>query len=294
MAQILTNNQLKEELQVDYSYRTVNKESIDYRKYNIDAFNKIERTDLKYGQKEKLILLYNTLQSEKIYIQLPGKESAETPNMPFDFRPKLQLCTGEFISDISFGTIWDILDKIGREHKAYLSYVATIFLRMGYLYGYVKENCAHQCLEIDFNCSIGTKYREVDSINLSWYKLELSDNIWYTLNDKIGWIALDDGKKVSFEGFVKLVDLLFQNEDCKYYYRNVIIKNNANYKYNNGRTNSSAANLLILNYLEGNEKISKLLDAFQKSRGVPAFPKRKYSMVTDGIVVNIDFEKRKM
>jgi len=51
---------------------------------------------------------------------------------------------------------------------------------------------------------------------------------------------------------------------------------------------------LILNYLEGNEKISKLLDAFQKSRGVPAFPKRKYSMVTDGIVVNIDFEKRKM
>lgn len=67
------------------------------------------------------------------------------------------------------------------------------------------------------------------------------------------------------------------------------------YQCNNdssGRTNSSAANLFILNYLEGNVKLSKLLDAFQKSRGVPMIKKSDYSVVTDKIVINVDIESR--
>ena len=105
-------------------------------------------------------------------------------------------------------------------------------------------------------------------------------------------IDLGNGQQISFEGFVKLVDLLFQNEDCKYYYKNVVINQNQNYKYNNGRSNSSSANLLILNYLSGNVQLSDLLDSFQKSRGVPRFRKSDYSIVTDGIVINIDVEER--
>ena len=50
--------------------------------------------------------------------------------------------------------------------------------------------------------------------------------------------------------------------------------------------------LFILNYLEGNVKLSKLLDAFQKSRGVPMIKKSDYSVVTDKIVINVDIESR--
>lgn len=133
---------------------------------------------------------------------------------------------------------------------------------------------------------------EVKKEKLDWYCLNISEDVWYTLNDVIGMIDLGNGQNVSFEGFIKLVDLLFQNEDCKYYYKNVIIKGDSNYKYVNGRNNSSGANLLILNYLEGNVKISKLLDAFQKSRGVPQIKKGDYSIVTEKMVININVESR--
>lgn len=116
--------------------------------------------------------------------------------------------------------------------------------------------------------------------------------VWYTLNDKMGWINLGNNQVISFEGFIKLVDLLFQNEDCKYYYKNIVIDKKDKYKLSSGRTNSSAANLFILNYLEGNVKLSKLLDAFQKSRGVPMIKKSDYSVVTDKIVINVDIESR--
>lgn len=293
MGKLLTNDELKMELEADYSYRTVNKKSLEMRKKNILAFNSISRNGLKHNQKEKRVLLYETLHSEKVYIQFPGKESIEKPEMPYDFRPKLQLSTGEIVQDLSFGAIWDILDEIGKSHNAYLNYVAAIFFRLGYMYDYqvVNEKC--KCYEITFLCGKENKCKEVADVQLSWYRINLSENLWYTLNDRIGWIDIGQERKISFEGFIKLVDLLFQNEDCKYYYKNTFIKEKENYKLENGRINSSAANLLILNYLEGNVQISKLLDSFQKSRGVPSFKKSDYSIVTNGIVVNVDVETRK-
>ena len=42
------------------------------------------------------------------------------------------------------------------------------------------------------------------------------ENIWYTLNDKMGWISLENGQVISFEGFYKTGgSLIFRNEDCK-------------------------------------------------------------------------------
>lgn len=293
MKRILSNDELKNELKIDYSSGTVNKNSLEIRKKNIEAFNAICREGLKYKKKENRILLYETLNNEKIYIQLPGKESIEKPEMPLDFRPKVQLSNGDMAFDLSFGAIWDILDEIGKNHNAYLSYVAAIFFRLGYMVDYLAVTEYYKSFIIDIVSGEETQLQEEEKVKLSWYRINLSNDVWYTLNDRIGWIELENGKKISFEGFIKLVDLLFQNEDCKYYYKNVVIDKKENYRLNNGRNNSSAANLLILNYLEGNVKISKLLDAFQKSRGVPSFRKKDYSIVTDGIVVNIDVETRK-
>lgn len=291
MAKLLSNDELSSLLFADYSSRTSNKESREKRQWNIDAFNELERNKLKYEKQEKRLLLYTTLEGEKVYIQYPGKESAENPKMPLDFRPRVKLKSGEFAIDLSFGAIWDILDDISVRYKASLKYVAALFFRLGYMYDYIQATEGYLCELVNVGKS-GEKITGTEKIQLNWYSLQLSEDIWYTLNDRIGWIDLGNSQKMSFEGFIKMVDLLFQNEDCKYYYKNVVIKKEEKYDLSNGRLNSSDANLFILNYLEGNVKLSKLLDAFQKSRGVPKINKREYSVVTDRIVINIDTESR--
>lgn len=237
-------------------------------------------------------MLYKTIENEKVYIQYPGKETQDNPSKPLDFRPKVLLKNGEFALDLSFGTIWDILDEIGQRYRDSLSCIAAIFFRLGYMYNYCHKNDDFRCFEVQIVDGDETGEKEISKVNLDWYCLDISEDVWYTLNDRIGTIDLGNGQSISFEGFIKLVDLLFQNEDCKYYYINVIIKGKNNYKYDNGRINSSAANLLILNYLEGNVKISSLLNSFQKTRGVPTFKKADYSVVTDKMVINVDNETR--
>ncbi|MCR5701824.1 MAG: hypothetical protein K6G76_06755 [Lachnospiraceae bacterium] len=291
MAKILSNEELIAVLKADYSAKTINKESLLRRQWNIDTFNALERKQLKYDKLEKRIMLYKTMEGEEVYIQYPGKESTENPKMPLDFRPKVKLKTGEYAIDLSFGAIWDILDDISRNHNAYLKYVAALFFRMGYMHEYKKIKMSYDC-EIVKISKVGEKIEKNEKIQLEWYAMQLEEDVWYTLNDKMGWINLGNNQVISFEGFIKLVDLLFQNEDCKYYYKNIVIKKKDKYKLSSGRTNSSAANLFILNYLEGNVKLSKLLDAFQKSRGVPMIKKSDYSVVTDKIVINVDIESR--
>lgn len=294
MARLLSNEELRNKLTMSYSRNTVLKDSTDKRKYNIDVFNKIDRIKLKYNKTECRLLLYETLQGEKIYIQFPGKESEDRTKKPNDFRPKLQFSNESgFMQDASFGFIWDILDEIGKSRKVDLYFVAALFLRIGYMYGYekVSETVLRESLRIK-DGSIESVEKCEDEL-IEWYKISLSDDVWYTLNDKIGPIKVwENGCFISFEAFIKFVDLLFQNEDCKYYYINVVINGKKDYKLKNGRPNSSAATLCILNYLEGNDKLSNLLNVFQKSRGVPDFKRADYTIVTDGIVKNIDMIRR--
>lgn len=290
MARLLSNEELKEQLKIMYSSNTVLKDSNQNRKYNIAAFNRLDRKKLKYDKTECRLLLYETLQGEKIYIQFPGKESEDSTKKPNDFRPKLRFADGDgFMQDASFGFIWDILDEIGKSRRVDLNYVSAIFLRMGYMYDYKKVCETVQKEQLLIKEGTVKSITKCADETFEWYKLNLSEDVWYTLNDKIGPIKVsEDGRCISFEALIKFVDLLFQNEDCKYYYINVVINGKKDYKYANGRPNSSAANLCILNYLEGNDKLSNLLNAFQKSRGVPSFKKADYAIVTDGIVINVD------
>lgn len=80
--------------------------------------------------------MYKTIENEKVYIQYPGKETQDNPSKPLDFRPKVLLKNGEFALDLSFGTIWDILDEIGQRYRDSLSCIAAIFFRLGYMYNY--------------------------------------------------------------------------------------------------------------------------------------------------------------
>ena len=286
MAKLLGTEELKDTVNFEYSKNTVLKESKRLREFNVLSFNALSRENLEYGNIERRLCLYETQNGEKIYIQYPGKESADRKLiMPLDFRPELQMANGEYISDVSFGDIWDILSESGKEQKKVLPFVASIFLRMGYMHGYTKENGLYSYHDIDIT---NDQITAEGKLEFEWYSLTLPEDTWFTLNDRIGEIRLTDKEVFSFEGFIKLVDLLFQNEDCKYYYKNVVLDGKTNYKFTNGRTQSSEANLLIINHLQDYTKLSELLNAFQKSRGVPGFKKQDYTVVTNGMVINID------
>lgn len=287
MARLLSTEELQKELSFGYSKADVLPESKRLRKYNVEAFNSLSRENLEYNKRERRLLLYTTLLGENVYIQYPGKESDADRKqvMPLDFRPELQKSNGEFIPDISFGDIWDILDKIGSDARKYLPFVASLFLHMSYMHNYKNEksSCKYEDLDIKSGIEI-----EKGKVEHDWYRLNISDDVWFTLNDRIGSIELDSNNVFSFEAFIKLVDLLFQNEDCKYYYKNVVIDGKNNYNFSNGRTQSSDTNLLIISHLEEKTKLSSLLNSFQKSRGVPGFKKQDYSIVTNDMVINID------
>ena len=131
MASLIVEEELKKRLFFYYN-RLVLNQSKDRRLYNIESFNSIYRSSLKYNNLEKRLLLYTTLLNEKIYIQYPGKESAlDDKPKPYDFRPELSSSSGAFISSASFGDIWDSIDYIAKRHNAYLSIIAAIFLRIG-------------------------------------------------------------------------------------------------------------------------------------------------------------------
>lgn len=291
MPRNLEITELKDRLKFVYSRNNVLAESKIKRKKNIVSFLNIPRDGLQYGVKEKRILLYKTLKGEKIYIQYPGKESTNKIPRPLDFRPELENANGVFMENVTFGYIWDILDEIGTSHNGYLSLIAALFLRLEYMYDY--QLCAEQYESYVENIETGIITEEVP-INLEWYRINLDDDVWYTLNDRIGDIKITDDEVISFEAFIKFVDLLFQNEDCKYYYINHNEKNKVpdieSYNLNNGRNSSGDANLAILSYLQKKKKLSILLNEFQKGRGVTNFKKGDYQIVTDGLVINVDIQ----
>lgn len=283
MPKLLTNEELRDLLSMEYSQSTTLPESRTLRKENIDAFNAISRNGLKFGEKERRIIFYRTLKGEEVFIQYPGKESQG--DMPLDFRPGI-CANGSVMPNAAFGEIWDTMDAIGKKHNDYLSFVASLFLRIGYMHGYKKVRESYPMIDIDVTS--GTQ-SSAGSIDFCWNMIDFPDDFWYSLNDKVGDVELFDGYLISFEAFIKYVDLLFQNEDCKYYYRNSVLapRKDAD-MLKNGRNSSSDANLAILNYLQGNKKLSKLLNEFQKGRGVTSFRKADYSVVTNGIITNID------
>lgn len=53
MAMILSNEELSNKLKADYSANTVNKDSLLKRQWNIDAFNALQRKQLRYDKFRK-------------------------------------------------------------------------------------------------------------------------------------------------------------------------------------------------------------------------------------------------
>lgn len=286
MPNLLTIDELKDKLHVDYIANVVT-EAKQKREENINLFFEIDRKKLDYEKLEKRLQLYTTLSNEKVCIQYPGKESNETPKKPYDFRPKLIMSDGEVMQDASFGFIWDLLDGISQRHNDYLCLVAAVFWYMGYMYEYAKtkDQCLCEIIEID-KPNEREMIKRSGYVELEWWHLAFDDDIWYSLNNYIGMIPIDESHLISFEALMKFVDLLLQNEDCKYFYKKKILEKKEDYNLQNGRTNTADANMAIIMYFEKRCSFSDIANKIQQGMGMPRFRKADYHIVTDEIISN--------
>lgn len=230
------------------------------KRENISSFNALSRSELANGVTENRILLYVTRCGEKVYMQYPGIESSRenTRKFPLDARPALQKTDGSYAPDMDFKKIWDIIDIIGRDHRADTDILATLFLKIAYMIGYRHNEAEYLCETIDIPTG---NIVSSENVFFSWNSLDIDLDVLDTLNDRFGLL-----EGISLEGFLYYNDLLAQNEDCKYSYLQ-----GGQWNITTGRINNCLSHLTVISHIRGHIGISKLIDSFQRT-GVAPLP----------------------
>jgi len=253
--------------------------ALDKQLVNVKAFSELDKAGLEHGVKERRLLLYTTEFGEKIYIQYPDKETKNTNDLkirPWDFRPKVLNSNGEWMKDQSFKDIWDEIDKLNELDDSYLSLIATLFLRCSMLLDtkLVEEEYYYEDINPETDVIL-----EKGKITFKWYKLTLNEECLQYISKKVPQM----GGNFSTKSYLIMNDLLCQNEDCKYYYRDKIVKNEE-WKGKIGRHNTYRTHASIINYLEGHLSFSQIMDMFQRGMGVAPLPDSKVEEATEGLV----------
>lgn len=263
----------KEILSLNYN-SDIKKSADEKRIYNIKAFSELDRSGLEYRKLERRLFLYDTVAGEKIWIQYPGKETLS--GKPWDFRPKMFMQSKNGIMpDLSFPDIWDDLADIHTENPEALQVLAAVLFRMAYMEGYSKEK--RICHFDDINIETGQVVNNGE-VDITFYSPIFNPEIISSLQSEIGYI-----RGASLEAYLLYNDLLVQNEDCKYYYRDTFEKN---IKWNStiGRRNTLLTHLSVIEYIQGNVKFSAIMNRFQRGRGVAPITLGSISSITGGII----------
>ena len=115
-------------------------------------------------------------------------------------------------------------------------------------------------------------------VDITFYSPIFNPEIISSLQSEIGYI-----RGASLEAYLLYNDLLVQNEDCKYYYRDTFEKN---IKWNStiGRRNTLLTHLSVIEYIQGNVKFSAIMNRFQRGRGVAPITLGSISSITGGII----------
>lgn len=256
--------------------KKVKNDSLDKKEFNIEQFSKLDRKGLTFQQKERRLLLHTTKDKEKIFIQYPGKESI-SPNdekiRPWDFKPKLLLVNGTYIKDLSFPDIWDDLTNIHASGKTLLSILASIFFRMAVMYEYnlTEEDCYYE--DIDSAGNVINK----GTIRFKYYKPVFSDMV-------LNYLSSIKPRGVSLEAYLIYNDLLVQNEDCKYYYRDVKV-NKQKWNDNSGRYNTLLSHISVIEYLQKKLSFSQIMRRFQSGKGVAPVLLKEVPDITQDIIL---------
>jgi len=253
----------------------------ELRKINIDWIKLLPRTGLSYQKKERQLLIHTTGCNEKIYIQYPGKESRthqkngkkreKTAIRPWDFRPILYLPGNvEPHEDMSFGTMWAAVFETANEltrknKKEALRVFATLLYRMAFM------------LDHEEIKTFDTEYRDViyKRENIVKSSREVRKRLTTVFKYKPNKQVLDYISKncprwgsMSSEAFLFYNELLVWNEDCKYYYRNFHVRDDAKWIASTGRVNTLLSHIRILGYILRDISLSDIFNDFAKQRGM--------------------------
>ena len=173
----------KEILSLTYD-KNVKKSADEKRKYNINAFSKLDRNNLEFRKIERRLFLYNTTADEKIWIQYPGKETLS--GKPWDFRPKMFIKDkNELMPDLAFSDIWDDLADIHAGNPEILQILSAVLFRMAYMEGYKKES--RSCYFDDINIETGRVVNEGE-IDITFYLPYYNSEILSAIQSEIGHI----------------------------------------------------------------------------------------------------------
>ena len=264
-------------LQTEIS-KDAKKASRQKKDHNINTLSQLSREGLSFGKRERRVFLGKTSAGEKVYIQYPGKESARQDDKvrPWDFRPKVQLTNGKFIDDISFKDIWNDLIDLHENDPEMLPIIATVLYRLAMLTDHelVFEGCEYTDIDQSGNAI------EKGKIDIEHYRYSPGQDILDYLGERIGEI-----RGVSLEAYLLINDYLAQNEDCKYYYRDVVRDKGA-WDGKIGRYNNLMTHIMIIAYLEKKVKFTDVTDQFQRMRGVAPIPESKLPDVSDGLIID--------
>ncbi len=251
-----------------------NNKSSEIRLVNILWIKDLDRNCLKYGSRERQLLIHETNAGEKIFIQYPGKESLGegNRNRPWDFRPRVYIEKSlSWLDDMSFMDIWDIMNdnfkKIIDSNKIEVfKILAILFYRMAFMIDHLKlDDFDTQYIDLYIDEDIEKKAVDKDSLKLpSFYKYNPDEKILNHLENKCRtiWGGL------SLEGFLYYNEILTWNEDCKYYYRSNIINKKKDWIGATGRVNTALTHILIISLLLGYVQFSRVCSGFSRGHGV--------------------------
>ena len=264
-------------------YTPLSKEAKDRSRqkkdHNIRAFSELPKNRLSFGRTERRVFMGTTSAGEKIYIQYPGKESARQDDKvrPWDLRPKVQLPDEKFIGDLSFKDIWNDLITLHEKDPEILPVVATMLYRLSMLMDHEIVYEGYEYLDIDMSDK-SERVKERGTIHLEHYRYSPDKEVIAFLSDRIGEIG-----GMSFEAYMLINDYLAQNEDCKYYYRDVVQKK-GRWDGKIGRNNNLLTHIMIIAFLEKKVRFTDVTDQFQRMRGVAPIPEKLLPEVSDGLI----------
>lgn len=261
---------------------------------NIDAFLHINRDGLQNGKLEKRLIMYKTLLDETIYIEYPGKESTkeyedkELKNTlnPNDFRPELHLKDGTISAKMSFVDIAEALVEYSWVHDVEtMQILAALIIKLAFMKDYKKVRMVHPSHLISYVNGIA-KINPIEKEDvLERYFIPMNSEMKKILAnwDKINLPSRHHERKipVSIEGFLYYLDILAQQEDCKYYYTRKI-KGQTSMDIGIGRINNLLTVVNVIDRLITNRPYGDIIAAM--GRYVRPLKRSEFERVTGGII----------
>jgi len=248
--------------------------SYNKRLNNIFWIRDLNRVGLGYKKNERQLLIHETDAGEEIFIQYPGKESSKEGDnkRPWDFRPRVYIKKSlSWLDDMSFMDVWDVINDnykkiIDVNKEEVFRIIAVLFYRMAFLIDHIESGKFDtKYIDLSFEDNIEKETKSPESLELtSFYKYSPNKDLLDYLERKCPtiWGGL------SIEGFLFYNELLTWNEDCKYYYRNVVVKRNNDWIGTTGRINTALTHMRIISLLLDYIPFSRICMGFSRGRGV--------------------------